>query len=220
MGKGFRIMYKQNLKRLLDLAISACALGVLWPLFGVLSLWIRLDSPGPVLFRQKRFARDEAYFEILKFRTMRTDTPKDMPTHLLDNPDQFITRSGRFLRKTSLDELPQLINIFKGEMSFIGPRPALWNQEDLMALRKENGSSHCRPGLSGWAQIHGRDELCIEDKAALDGYYADHIGFRLDLICFFGTFLSVFRQEGIVEGRQNANPSGSAASLQGSRISQ
>lgn len=193
-------MYENGIKRMIDFVLALCALIVLSPVFLILACWIRLDSPGPVFFKQKRCAKGDQYFDILKFRTMRTDTPKDMPTHLLQNPEQFITRSGRFLRRTSLDELPQIINILKGEMAIIGPRPALWNQDDLMELRKANGSATVRPGLSGWAQIHGRDELPLEVKASLDGEYAQKIGLGMDLKCFFGTFLPVLRQSGIHEG--------------------
>lgn len=194
-------MYNRGIKRSLDFILSLSGLIVLSPVFGILTLWIKLDSPGPVYFRQKRCAKDGEFFEIYKFRTMRSDTPKDVPTHLLNDPEQFITRSGRFMRRTSLDELPQLINILKGEMSVIGPRPALWNQDDLMKLRKENGSASLRPGLTGWAQIHGRDELPIKTKADLDGYYASNIGFLMDVRCFIGTIVPVIKQQGIQEGK-------------------
>ena len=165
-----------------------------------ISLAIKLDSPGPVLFRQKRVGIHKTHFQILKFRTMRTDTPHDMPTHLLADPDQYITRVGRFLRKTSLDELPQLFNILKGDMAVVGPRPALWNQYDLLAERDRYGANDLRPGLTGWAQIHGRDELEIPDKARLDGYYVQHMSFGFDLRCIFGTVWSVLRSDGVVEG--------------------
>lgn len=193
-------MYIRWMKRTIDFCLSLTGLILLSPVLAALSLWIQLDSKGPVFFKQKRFGKDHSYFYIYKFRTMRIDTPKDQPTHLLENPDQYITRSGRFLRKTSLDELPQLINILKGEMSLIGPRPALWNQYDLMDMRSENGSSRCRPGLSGWAQIHGRDEIPVTQKAALDGYYADHVSFGMDIRCLFGTILPVLLQKGFQEG--------------------
>lgn len=193
-------MYQNIIKRGLDFCLALCGLIVLSPVFLILACWIKLDSPGPVFFRQKRCAKGDRFFEIYKFRTMRTETPKDMPTHLLANPDQFITKSGRFLRKTSLDELPQIINILRGDMAVIGPRPALWNQDDLMELRRQNGSADLRPGLSGWAQIHGRDELPLDVKAALDGEYADKIGFWMDVKCFFGTFLPVLKQSGVHEG--------------------
>ena len=158
-------------KRCFDVVVSAFALGLLSPIFLVICLWIKLDSPGPIFFKQRRVGIHKSYFDILKFRTMRTDTPKDMPTHLLKNPEQYITRSGGFLRKTSLDELPQLINILKGDMSIVGPRPALWNQYDLLAERDRYGANDVLPGLTGWAQIHGRDTISIEEKAELDGYY-------------------------------------------------
>lgn len=170
------------------------------PVFLTLVIAIKLDSPGPVFFKQKRVGIHQKHFKILKFRTMRTDTPKDMPTHLLQDPDQYITKVGKFLRKTSLDELPQLINIVKGEMSIIGPRPALWNQYDLIEEREKYGANDILPGLTGWAQIHGRDELDIPEKAKLDGYYVDNLSFGLDVKCFFGTILSVLRSDGVVEG--------------------
>lgn len=163
---------------------------------------IKLDSSGPVFFRQKRVGRDKTYFSILKFRTMRTDAPKDMPTHLLQHPDAFITRVGKFLRKTSLDELPQLLNIIKGDMSFIGPRPALWNQYDLIEERDRYHANEIRPGMSGWAQINGRDELEISVKAKLDGEYRRRMSLLFDIRCFVGTFFSVLRQDGVVEGAQ------------------
>lgn len=194
-------MYNSQIKRALDFILSLSGLIVLSPVFGLLAFWIKLDSPGPVYFRQKRCAKDNEFFEIYKFRTMRTDTPKDVPTHLLADPDFFITRSGRFMRRTSLDELPQLINILKGEMSVIGPRPALWNQDDLMEFRRENGSASLRPGLTGWAQIHGRDELPVKTKADLDGYYAEHVSFGMDLRCFVGTIIPVIKQQGVQEGK-------------------
>ena len=180
--------------------MSLCGIIVLSPLLIILSIWIKVDSKGPVLFKQKRIGKDKTYFSIYKFRTMYVDTPHDMPTHLLDDPDAFITKVGHFLRKTSLDELPQLFNILLGQMAVIGPRPALWNQDDLIALRDEYHANDVRPGLTGWAQIHGRDELEITTKAKLDGYYVDHLGFLLDVKCFFGTITSVLKHEGVVEG--------------------
>lgn len=195
-------MYQKGIKRLLDVVLSACGLLVLSPLLLLLCFAIKLDSPGPVFFKQKRVGIHKSYFNILKFRTMRIDTPHDMPTHLLHDPEQYITRVGRFLRKTSLDELPQLFNIFKGEMSIIGPRPALWNQDDLIAERDKYGANDCVPGLTGYAQIHGRDELPIPKKAELDGYYVQHLSFGLDVKIFFGTIRSVLHHEGIVEGKQ------------------
>lgn len=193
-------MYK-CVKRLIDLILSLMGLLVLSPLLIVIVLWIKLDSEGPVFFRQKRLGQDKKVFEILKFRTMRIDTPKEMPTHLLEDPDQWITRAGAFLRKTSLDELPQLWNILKGEMSIVGPRPILWNQYDLIEKRDRCGAYDVRPGLTGWAQINGRDEISIEEKARLDGYYVQHMGPVLDCKCLFGTVKSVLKQEGIVEGK-------------------
>ncbi len=189
-----------RIKRLIDIVFSVIGLIVLLPLFLVLIFLIKIDSPGPVFFKQKRYGVRKCYFNILKFRTMRIDTPKDTPTHLLDNPEQWITRVGKFLRKTSLDELPQIINIIKGEMSIIGPRPALWNQYDLIAERDKYGANDVPVGLTGWAQINGRDELEIDVKAKLDGEYAKKIGFFMDLKCFLGTITSVLRSDGIVEG--------------------
>ena len=184
----------------MDIYLSLMALFFLAPVFLTLVIAIKLDSPGPVFFKQKRVGIHQKHFKILKFRTMRTDTPKDMPTHLLQDPDQYITKVGKFLRKTSLDELPQLINIVKGEMSIIGPRPALWNQYDLIEEREKYGANDILPGLTGWAQIHGRDDLDIPEKAKLDGYYVDNLSFGLDVKCFFGTILSVLRSDGVVEG--------------------
>ena len=166
----------------------------------LLAIIIKLESPGPALFSQKRVGLHKTYFNILKFRTMRTDTPRDMPTHLLADPQQWITKVGRFLRKTSLDELPQIFNIFLGQMSVIGPRPALWNQVDLIEERDKYGANDVRPGLTGWAQINGRDELEIPVKAKLDGEYVQRMGFLFDCKCFLGTILSVLRSDGVVEG--------------------
>ena len=193
-------MYRNGIKRIFDFFCALCAIICLSWLLLLISLAIKLDSPGPVLFRQKRVGIHKTHFQILKFRTMRTDTPHDMPTHLLADPDQYITRVGRFLRKTSLDELPQLFNILKGDMAVVGPRPALWNQYDLLAERDRYGANDLRPGLTGWAQIHGRDELEIPDKARLDGYYVQHMSFGFDLRCIFGTVWSVLRSDGVVEG--------------------
>lgn len=193
-------MYRNGIKRIFDFFCALCAIVCLSWLLLFISLAIKLDSPGPVLFRQKRVGIHKTHFQILKFRTMRTDTPHDMPTHLLADPDQYITRVGRFLRKTSLDELPQLFNILKGDMAVVGPRPALWNQYDLLAERDRYGANDLRPGLTGWAQIHGRDELEIPDKARLDGYYVQHMSFGFDLRCIFGTVWSVLRSDGVVEG--------------------
>lgn len=189
-----------KVKRILDIILSLLGLIILSPVFLTIIIAIKIDSKGPVLFKQKRVGIHKSHFNILKFRTMRIDTPKDTPTHMLENPDQWITKVGRFLRKTSLDELPQIINILKGEMSIIGPRPALWNQYDLIAERDKYGANDIRPGLTGWAQINGRDELPIEIKAQLDGEYAKKISFWMDVQCFFKTIISVLKSEGVVEG--------------------
>ena len=188
------------IKRIIDILLSGLAIIILSPLLLILCIAIKLDSPGPIFFTQKRVGIHKTYFQIYKFRTMRTDTPKDMQTHMLANPEQYITKTGRFLRKTSLDELPQIFNIFKGDMSIVGPRPALWNQDDLVAERDKYGANDVTPGLTGWAQINGRDELEIPVKAKLDGEYVKKYGFTMDVRCFFGTFLSVLRQDGVVEG--------------------
>ncbi len=187
-------------KKIIDRVLAFIGLIVLSPLFLVLIVAIKLDSPGPIFFRQKRVGIHKTHFEILKFRTMRTDTPKDMPTHMLKNPDQYITKVGGFLRKTSLDELPQIINILKGDMAIVGPRPALWNQYDLIEERDKYGANDILPGLTGWAQINGRDELEIPVKAKLDGDYVAKMSFGMDLRCILGTVVSVARQDGVVEG--------------------
>ena len=187
-------------KRTLDLILSFGACLVLSPALLLLCIAIKMDSRGPVLFKQKRVGIHKTYFPIYKFRTMRIDTPKDMPTHLLANPDQYITKVGHFLRKSSLDELPQLFNILKGDMSFVGPRPALWNQDDLVAERDKYGANDELPGLTGWAQINGRDELEIPVKAKLDGEYVKRMSFAFDLRCFLGTFVSVLKADGVYEG--------------------
>ncbi|MFQ9018207.1 MAG: sugar transferase [[Clostridium] symbiosum] len=187
-------------KRGIDLFLSGLGLVILSPVFLCLVIAIKLDSNGPVLFKQERIGIHKTHFNILKFRTMRIDTPKDMPTHRLKNPEQYITRVGSFLRKTSLDELPQIFNIIKGEMSIIGPRPALWNQYDLISERDKYGANDVLPGLTGWAQVNGRDELEIPAKAKLDGEYVKHMGVRLDCICFLKTIASVLKHDGVVEG--------------------
>ena len=197
-------MYKRVFKRMIDLLLSAIGIVVLSPVLLVLVAAIRLYSPGPVLFKQKRVGLHKSHFNILKFRTMRIDTPRDMPTHLLENPEQWITKVGGFLRKTSLDELPQIFNIFVGDMSVIGPRPALWNQYDLIAERDKYGANDVVPGLTGWAQINGRDELPIDVKARLDGEYVEKLSFLFDLKCFFGTVTSVLKRDGVVEGGTGA----------------
>lgn len=195
-----RIRTYTPIKRTIDVLLSGIGILVLSPILLLLCIAIKLDSPGPILFTQKRVGIHKSYFQIYKFRTMRTDTPKDMPTHMLSNPEQYITRTGSFLRRTSLDELPQIFNIFKGDMSIVGPRPALWNQYDLIAERDKYGANDVLPGLTGWAQINGRDELEIPVKAKLDGEYVKKYGLGMDLRCFFGTFVSVLRQDGVVEG--------------------
>lgn len=197
-------MYKKYVKRILDVGLSIGALIMLSPFFALIALWIKLDSKGPVLFRQRRVGAGKAYFNILKFRTMRTDTPKDVPTHLLSGPHAYITRSGRFLRKTSLDELPQLWNILLAHMSIVGPRPALWNQDDLIAERDKYGANDIRPGLTGWAQINGRDELEIDVKARLDGEYVRRMSMGFDFRCLVETVASVLRHDGVVEGATGA----------------
>lgn len=193
-------MYKDRVKRGIDFLLSLAGIIILSPIFLILCLAIKVDSKGPIIFKQKRVGKDKSHFNIYKFRTMKVDTPKEMPTHLLENPDFFITKVGKFLRKTSLDELPQLFNILKGDMAVIGPRPALWNQYDLIEERDKYGANDIRPGLTGLAQISGRDELEIEEKAKLDGYYTEHISFGMDVKCFFGTITSVFKSDGVVEG--------------------
>lgn len=194
------MIYNNYIKRMIDFLLSLIGLIILSPVFIMLCIWIKLDSSGPILFKQKRFGKNKSFFYIYKFRTMRIDTPSDMPTHILANPDQYITKAGKFLRKTSLDELPQIINILKGEMAIIGPRPALWNQKDLISERDKYNANDIKPGLTGWAQINGRDELEIEVKAKLDGDYVKRMSFSFDLRCFFGTITSVLKHEGVVEG--------------------
>ena len=193
-------MYRNCIKRLLDIILSLAAILVLAIPMALVALWIKLDSPGPVFFRQRRVGKGKTYFNILKFRTMKMCTPHDVPTHLLENPEQYITRVGRVLRRTSLDELPQILQIFTGKMSIIGPRPALWNQFDLIAERDKYGANDVRPGLTGWAQINGRDELPIEVKARFDGEYVEKLSFLFDCKCFFGTIVSVLKHDGVVEG--------------------
>jgi O-antigen biosynthesis protein WbqP len=187
-------------KRFYDTIGALIGMVLLSPIFLILIILIKLDSKGPIFFKQKRIGRDKKHFNILKFRTMKIDSPKDTPTHLLKNPDQYITRLGRFLRKSSLDELPQIINILKGNMSIIGPRPALWNQYDLIEERDKYNVHKLYPGITGYAQIKGRDTLPIRDKAKLDGYYVKHISLWLDIKIFILTFVSVFRSDGIIEG--------------------
>ena len=205
-------MYERYIKRFLDIIISLAALAVLSPVLLLIAVLIKLDSPGPVLFAQKRYGKNKTFFQIYKFRSMRTDTPKDVPTAALQGANSFITPLGNVLRKTSLDELPQLWNILKGDMSLIGPRPALWNQYDLMELRDRYGASAIRPGLSGWAQVNGRDALELEQKARYDGEYARNISFAFDVKCLWMTFVKVIRREDVVEGARETqkNPEDAA----------
>ena len=193
-------MYKNGIKRLLDFLLSL--IGTIFAAIPMLiiSLVIRKEDPGPVLFTQRRVGIHKTFFTLYKFRSMKLSTPHDVPTHQLENPEQYLLKCGKFIRKYSLDELPQLINILKGDMSVIGPRPALWNQEDLIAERDLYGANDVKPGLTGWAQINGRDELEIPVKAKLDGEYVERESFLFDCRCFFGTFLKVLRHEGVVEG--------------------
>ena len=199
-------MYQKYGKRILAIILSGCGIVVLAPVYLILAIAIKVDDPGPVFFRQKRVGIHKTHFNIMKFRTMKMETPRDMPTHLLKNPDQYIPKVGKFLRKTSLDELPQIFNILKGDMSIVGPRPALWNQYDLIEERDKYGANDVRPGLTGWAQINGRDELEIPVKARLDGEYVYQLnksgfsGFAMDVKCFFGTIVSVLKSDGVVEG--------------------
>ncbi len=199
-------MYSKFIKRLIDLVLSTIGIIVLAIPMAILALIIKITDPGPVLFKQKRVGIHKSHFELYKFRSMKMSTPRDCPTHLLENPEQYITSIGKFLRKSSLDELPQLFNIWTGKMSIIGPRPALWNQEDLIAERDKYGANDIKPGLTGWAQINGRDELEISVKAKLDGDYTAILnsgkfkGFAMDIKCFFGTITSVLKSDGVVEG--------------------
>lgn len=193
-------VYRKFFKRLMDLVLSSVGIVVLALPMVVFALIIRIEDPGPAIFRQKRVGIHKTYFSVLKFRSMKMSTPHDMPTHMLENPDQYLLKCGRWMRKMSIDELPQLFNIFTGKMSIIGPRPALWNQDDLIAERDKYGANDVKPGLTGWAQINGRDELEIADKARLDGEYVKKMSFAFDCRCFFGTIRSVLRHDGVVEG--------------------
>lgn len=192
-------MYKRFLKRGIDILLSFLGIVVLAIPMAIVAVVIKLDSPGSAVFKQKRVGKGKKLFMLYKFRSMKADTP-DIPTHLLDNPEQYISKVGKFIRKTSIDELPQLFNILKGDMSIIGPRPALWNQEDLIAERDKYGANDVRPGLTGWAQINGRDELEIPVKARLDGEYIENLSFLFDCKCFFGTIAAVLKSDGVVEG--------------------
>ena len=193
-------MYARYIKRIIDILLSLAGLILASWLYLIIIIAIKLDDPGPVFFTQKRVGIHKKYFKLYKFRSMKMSTPHDVPTHLLDNPEQYITRVGKFIRRMSLDEIPQLFNILRGDMSVIGPRPALWNQYDLLEERDKYGANDVRPGLSGWAQICGRDELEIEEKARLDGEYVKRMSFAFDCRCFFGTAISALRAEGVVEG--------------------
>lgn len=193
-------MYVRFFKRLIDIVLSGIGLIILAVPMLIVAILIRCEDPGPVIFKQKRIGKNKKLFNLYKFRSMKMDTPHDMPTHMLSNPEQYILKVGGFIRKTSIDELPQLLNIFKGDMSIIGPRPALWNQDDLVYERDKYGANDIKPGLTGWAQINGRDELEIPVKAKLDGEYVEKMSFLFDCKCFFGTIKSVLKHDGVVEG--------------------
>ena len=195
-------MYKKYIKNILDIILAFIGLIILLPFFLIFALIIKLESKGPIFFKQERIGKNKKHFKIYKFRTMRTDTPKDMPTHMLRNAESYITKFGKFMRKTSIDELPQLINILKGEMAIIGPRPALWNQDDLIEERDKYNANNVKPGLTGWAQINGRDELPIPVKAKYDGEYIEKMSFIFDIKVFFKTVIKVFKHDGVVEGKQ------------------
>lgn len=199
-GKHKASFYEKIIKQLLDRILAFFGLILLLPVFLVITIAIFITDPGPILFCQKRVGKNKKIFLLHKFRSMKMSTPHDVPTHMLQNPEQYITTVGKFLRKTSLDELPQIWDIFVGKMSIIGPRPALWNQDDLIAERDKYGANDVKPGLTGWAQINGRDELEIDVKAKLDGEYTNHISFGFDVKCFFGTITSVLKHNGVVEG--------------------
>ena len=202
------VLYERVIKRGLDIVLSFAGLLLLSWLFLLIGIAVYIDDPGPVFFSQKRVGKGKTYFQLHKFKTMKSSTPRDVPTHLLENPEQYITRPGRFLRKSSLDELPQIWDIFRGKMSIIGPRPALWNQDDLVEERDKYGANDIRPGLTGWAQVNGRDELSIPVKARFDGEYAAQLrqggmkAFRMDVRCFLLTIGKVIRSEGVVEGKK------------------
>lgn len=194
-------MYKHFFKRLIDIVGALLGIVILLIPFLIIALLIFATDPGPVLFKQKRFGKNKKMFKILKFRTMKVDTP-DLPTDKFEDAEKYVTCMGKILRKTSLDEMPQLFNILVGQMSFIGPRPALWNQEALIALRDKTGANSVRPGLSGWAQINGRDEISEKKKAEYDGEYVKRLSFLFDCKCFFGTFIKVFKSEGVRTGKR------------------
>ena len=193
-------MYNKFIKRIIDIVLSFLGMILLSWLYLIISLAIYIDDPGPVIFKQKRVGEGKTYFKLHKFRSMKMSTPHDIPTNMLENPEQYITKVGRFLRRSSLDELPQLWDIFVGKMSIVGPRPALWNQYDLISERDKYGANDLKPGLTGWAQINGRDELEVPVKAEFDGFYADNISFMFDCKCFFKTIGKVVSREGVIEG--------------------
>lgn len=193
-------IYEKCIKRIIDIILSGVSLIVLFPIYLIVIIAIKVDDPGPVFFTQKRVGKNKKYFKLHKFRTMKMSAPHDVPTHMLDNPQQYITRVGGFMRRASIDELPQVWDIFVGNMSMIGPRPALWNQDVLVAERDKYDANDVKPGLTGWAQINGRDELEISDKAKFDGYYVKKISFLFDVKCFIGTIFSVAKSDGIIEG--------------------
>ncbi len=193
-------MYKLFIKRILDVILSLLALFILAVPMLIFALIIKLEDKGPAFFRQKRIGKGKKFFMMYKFRSMKMNTPHDTPTHLLDNPEQYILKCGRWMRKYSIDELPQIFNILKGDMSIVGPRPALWNQDDLIRERDKYGANDIRPGLTGWAQINGRDELEITEKAKYDGEYVQRESFMFDCMCIIRTITNVFTHEGVVEG--------------------
>ncbi len=193
-------VYEKYIKRCLDVVLSFSGLVILSPVLLGLSVAIVIDDPGPVLFTQKRIGKDKQYFKLHKFRSMKMSTPHDKPTHMLENPEQYITRVGKFIRAHSLDELPQVWDIFIGNMSVIGPRPGLWNQDLLTAERDKYGANDIKPGLTGWAQINGRDELEIPEKAKLDGEYTKNLGLRMDIKCFLGSLHVFGKDDSVVEG--------------------
>jgi len=193
-------MYKSFFKRLIDIVLSFLGIVILAIPMVIIAIMIKSDDPGPAFFKQKRVGLHKKFFQVYKFRSMKMSTPHDVPTHQLENPEQYLLKIGAKLRKYSIDELPQLFNIFKGDMSIIGPRPALWNQDDLVAERDKYGANDVKPGLTGWAQINGRDELEIPVKAKFDGEYVEKLSFGFDCKCFFGTIKNVVKHEGVVEG--------------------
>ncbi|HOI25725.1 MAG TPA: sugar transferase [Caldisericia bacterium] len=196
--------YVFYIKPTIDFVLSLIGIIVLLPVYVLISIAIKIDSPGPILFKQKRIGIHKTTFYILKSRTMKSDAPSNIPTHLLQNPDYYITRIGRILRKSSLDEIPQIWNVLLGQMSVIGPRPALWNQFDLIEERDKYGVNAIKPGLTGWAQINGRDELPIQIKVSFDFQYMKKIGIKIDLLCFTKTLVSVIKSDGVVEGKKES----------------